>query len=54
MVQLLESVVVCLHLVGRCDQGELESSQYRELIQKQLLGRDTKPICDALQQTHKS
>lgn len=52
LVQLPESVVVCLHLVGRCDQGELESSQYRELVQKQLLGRDTKSVCDALQQKH--
>ena len=38
LVQLPESVIVSLHLVHWCDQGELESSQYREFIQKQLLG----------------
>lgn len=48
LAKILQSVVVGLHLVEGCEEGELEGNQYRELMQEELLGRDTHHICDLL------
>jgi len=48
LAKILQSVVVGLHLVEGCEQGELEGNQYRKLIQEELLGGDTHHIRDLL------